>query len=302
MDNLQLAEQIEMLKKKQDALILAHNYQPPEIQEIADFVGDSFALSRRAQSCSQSVIVFCGVRFMAESAKILSPQKTVLLPAVDAGCPLADSITVEELKAAKAMHPHAAVVCYINTSAAVKAESDICCTSSNAERVVRSLSNDEILFVPDCHLASYVQEKVPEKKIIPWRGHCIVHSRITVNDVQNMREKNKNALLLVHPEVPDEIRRISDFVGSTGQIIEFVGKSPCREFIIGTETGVLEALRSARPDANFYMLSENLLCVNMKKVTLQKVYDALSRKENEIIVPEKIRIMAYKSLYRMLKV
>ena len=300
MNDLQLVQEIDRLRKERGAVILAHNYQPPEIQEIADFVGDSFALSKAAVGFDCKVIVFCGVKFMAESAKILSPEKTVLLPAADAGCPLADSITVPQLRQARSAHPKAAVVCYINTSAAVKAESDICCTSSNAVRVTRSLKEEEILFVPDRNLASYVAEAVPEKKIIPWQGGCVVHSRITPADVTAARAAHPRALLLVHPEVPAEIRAQADFTGSTAQIINFAAKSDRKDFIIGTEMGILEKLRLVRPDASFYLLQGNLLCV--KKTTLQSVYDALTFMKNEVTVPEHIRQKAFACLDRMLTV
>lgn len=302
MNDLELAQAIGTLKKERDAVILAHNYQPPEIQEIADLVGDSFALSKEAARGSHRVIVFCGVWFMAESAKILSPQKTVLLPAADAGCPLADSITAGQLAAARAAHPGAPVVCYINTSAAVKAESDICCTSSNAVKVVRSLPDGMVLFVPDRNLASYVAEQVPEKKIVAWQGGCIVHSRTAAADVAAARAAHPGALLLVHPEVPAEVRRLADYVGSTAQIIEYAARSPRAEFIIGTEMGILEKLREVRPDAQFFMLTGNLLCVNMKKTTLQNVYDALRLMQHEVTVPEDIRRRAFSCLDRMLQI
>lgn len=302
MNDLQLVRAIETLKKERDAVILAHNYQPPEIQEIADLVGDSFALSKEAARGGQKVIVFCGVRFMAESAKILSPQKTVLLPAADAGCPLADSITAAQLAAARAAHPDAQVVCYINTSAAVKAESDICCTSSNAVKVVRSLPGDTVLFVPDRNLASYVAQQVPEKKIVAWQGGCLVHSRTAPADVETARAAHPDALLLAHPEVPAEVRRLADYVGSTAQIIEYAARSPRKEFIIGTETGILEKLREVRPDARFFMLAGNLVCVNMKKTTLQSVYDALAYRRHEVTVPADIRERAFSCLDRMLRI
>lgn len=302
MNDLQLADGIERLKRERDAVILAHNYQPPEIQEIADLVGDSFALSREAAKDRRRTIVFCGVRFMAESAKILSPRKTVLLPAPDAGCPLADSITAEQLREAKTAHPRAAVVCYINTSAAVKAESDICCTSSNAVRVVRSMPAEEILFVPDGNLASFVAEDVPEKRIVAWEGGCVVHARTTAAQVRQARAAHPGARLLVHPEVPAPVRRLADYVGSTAQIIDYAAQSGRKEFIIGTEMGILEKLRFVRPDARFYLLTGHLLCVNMKKNTLRKVYDALLKMENAVTVPEEIRKKAFSSLDRMLHV
>ena len=280
-NDLSFVDGIETLKSQRDAVVLAHNYQPPEIQEIADLVGDSFALSKEAANLRQNVIVFCGVSFMAESAKILSPQKTVLLPARDAGCPLADSITAEQLRRARAEHPDAAVVSYINTSAAVKAESDICCTSSNAVRVVQS---------------------VPEKKILAWGGECIVHARTTAEQVRQMRKAHPDALLPVHPEVPAEVRELADFTGSTAQLLDYVEESDQKDFIIGTEMGVLEEMRFRRPDAHFTMLAGNLFCVNMKKTSLKKVRDALLLMDNEVTVPEPVREKAFRSLDRMLHV
>ncbi len=301
-NDLAFVDGIEAFKKQRDAVLLAHNYQPPEIQEIADLVGDSFALSKEAANLRQNVIVFCGVYFMAESAKILSPQKTVLLPAGDAGCPLADSITAEQLRRARAAHPDAAVVSYINTSAAVKAESDVCCTSSNAVRVVQSVPEKEILFVPDRNLASYVAEQVPEKRILAWGGECIVHSRTTAEQVRQVRSAHPDALLLVHPEVPAEVRQLADFTGSTAQLLDYVKESDRKDFIIGTEMGVLEEMRFRRPDAHFTMLAGNLLCVNMKKTSLKKVRDALLHMDNEVTVPEPVRKKAFLSLDRMLHV
>ena len=300
MDTSQLFFEINRLRKEKNAVILAHNYQPPEIQKIADFVGDSFVLSKAAANTDCSVIVFCGVRFMAESAKILSPHKTVLLPIADAGCPLADSISVSQLQQARSAHPNAAVVCYINTSAAVKAESDICCTSSNAVRIVRSIEEKEILFVPDCNLAAHVAKTVTEKKIIPWQGECNVHSRLSIADVIAVRKAHPKALLLVHPEIPAELHAHADFVGSTAQIINFASKSDCQEFIIGTEMGVLEKLRCVRPDAKFYLMQKNLLCADMKKITLQSVYDALASMKHEITLPEPIMQKAFGCLNRMM--
>ena len=302
MNDLQLAQAIDRLRKERGAVILAHNYQPPEIQEIADMVGDSFALSKAAAGTDCRVIVFCGVGFMAESAKILSPQKNVLLPAEDAGCPLADCITAPQLRQARAEHPGAAVVCYINTSAAVKAESDICCTSSNAVRVVRAVKEKEILFVPDRNLASFVAGQVPEKTIIPWQGGCIVHARVAPADVAAARTAHPGAPVLVHPEVPGEVRALADYVGSTAQIIDYAARSASREFIIGTEMGILVKLREVRPDAAFHLLAGNLLCVNMKKTTLQRVYDALATMRPEVTVPEDTRRRAYRCLDRMLKI
>ncbi|HBC95419.1 MAG TPA: quinolinate synthase [Clostridium sp.] len=300
MDKVFLINEIKRLKIERNACILAHNYQIPDVQDIADIVGDSFALSRAAAKMDKEIIVFCGVRFMAESAKILSPDKKVLLPARYAGCPLADSITAAQLKMMKNKHPDAAVVCYVNSSAEVKAMSDICCTSSNAVSIVKSIKSDEVLFVPDENLASYVAENVPDKHIIPWLGHCITHARITVQDLVKAAGEHPDAEILVHPEVSEEIRESADFVGSTSQIIEHAGKSPKREFIIGTEMGVLHKMKRDNPDKKFYLLSPRLVCENMKMTSLESVYNSLLNMQYEISVPEDIRKKAESSLEKML--
>lgn len=300
MDKLYLINEINKLKIERDACILAHNYQIPEVQDIADIVGDSFALSKAAAKINKSVIVFCGVRFMAESAKILSPHKMVLLPAKYAGCPLADSITKEHLEVEKSKYPDAKVVCYINSSAEVKAISDICCTSSNAVKVVKNIDSKKVIFVPDQNLASYVAERVPEKEIISWPGSCITHARITMDDIFKIKEEHPDAEVLVHPEVPADIRESADFVGSTSQIIDYAKKSDKMEFIIGTEIGVLHKMKKDSPKKKFYLLSQRLICENMKLTTLQDVYNSLLNMENEIFVPEDIRVKSLESLKKML--
>lgn len=302
MNKLLLIEEINRLKAERDACILAHNYQIPDVQDIADIVGDSFALSRAAASLDNKVIVFCGVRFMAESAKILSPDKIVLLPAVHAGCPLADSIDEKQLEREKRKYPDAEVVCYINSSAEVKAASDICCTSSNAVKVVNSMDSEQIIFVPDQNLASYVAEKARNKKIIPWAGNCITHARITMEDVFNIKGEHPEAEMLVHPEVDEEIRSSADFVGSTSQIIDYARNSKCKEFIIGTEIGVLHKMQNDSPQKKFYLLSKRLVCENMKMTSLRDVYISLLNMDNEVVVPENIRTKALSSLDRMLSI
>lgn len=302
MDKLSLIKEINRLKVERDACILAHNYQRPEVQDIADIVGDSFALSRAAVSLKNKVIVFCGVKFMAESAKILSPEKIVLLPAKYAGCPLADSINEEQLKREKKKHPQAKVVCYINSSAKVKALSDVCCTSSNAVNVLKNIDSEEVIFIPDQNLASYAAEKVDGKKIISWPGNCITHARVTEGDVISAKQEHPSAEILVHPEVPEEIRSNADFVGSTSQIIEYAAKSSCNDFIIGTEIGVLHKMKKDNPEKNFYLLSERLVCQNMKMTTLEDVYNSLLNMVNEIAVPEKIRLESLDSLNKMLSI
>jgi quinolinate synthase len=297
-----LVDEILRLKKERNAIILAHNYQVPEVQDIADVVGDSYALSQHAAKTDSDVIVFCGVHFMAESAKILSPDKTVLLPAKDAGCPMADMVTAPRLREMKAKYPEAAVVCYVNSSAEVKAESDICCTSSNALKVVQSVKNKQIIFVPDENLGSYVASKVPEKEFILWRGFCITHKRVKAEEVQKIRELHPNAKILMHPECEPEVQKLADFLGSTSEIIKHAGEIPERDIIIGTEEGVLHILRKQNPHKNFYLLSTGLICTNMKKTRLEDVHNALLNMQHEIHVDEDIRVKALKTLEEMLKI
>lgn len=302
MDKKTLISSISEMKKDQNAVIVAHNYQVDDVQEIADVVGDSLALSQFCASNTADTIVFCGVHFMAESAKILSPQKTVLLPEINAGCPMADMVTAEALREAKKKYPEAAVVCYINSSAEVKAECDICCTSSNALDVIRSIDKKDILFVPDKNLGSYVAKMVPEKNIILWEGYCITHHRINVKEVLMAKELHPDAQLLVHPECQPEIAELADFVGSTKQIIDYAKKSDYGKFIIGTEMGVLYQLKLDNPDKSFYLMSSGLICPNMKKTSLQSIYDALKYKKYEINLSEDIIKRAFGSLDRMLEV
>ncbi len=302
MDKKELTKDILALKQERNAVIVAHNYQIDDVQALADVIGDSFALSKYCASVPQDVIVFCGVHFMAESAKILSPQKTVLLPEINAGCPMADMVTAEDVRALKRNHPNAAVVCYINTSAAVKAESDICCTSSNAVKVIQSLAEEEIIFVPDKNLGNYIAKKVPEKRMIIWDGFCVTHHRVTLEDVQKAKEAHPDAVLLVHPECRPEVVELADFVGSTRQIIDFAAASKEKKFIIGTEMGVLFSLKRNNPEKTFYLLSPGLICPNMKKTRLDSVYNALKQMRYTIELAEEILVKARTSLERMLKV
>jgi len=302
LSNNELIQKINELKKEKNAVIVAHNYQNDEVQEIADVIGDSLALSRYCANNDKDVIVFCGVHFMAESAKILSPSKTVLLPEIDAGCPMADMVTAEALREEKKKHPGAVVVCYVNSSAEVKAESDICCTSSNAIEVVKSIPEKDILFVPDRNLGSYVAQKVPEKNIILWEGFCITHHRINVDQVREIRKIHPDALLLVHPECKKEVWEEADFVGSTKQIIDFAKESGHSKFIIGTEMGVVYKLKKDNPNKTFYLLSQGLICPNMKKTTLESVYNALNEMKYEIKLDEDIRLNAKKALDRMIQI
>ncbi|MDF1557959.1 MAG: quinolinate synthase NadA [ANME-2 cluster archaeon] len=288
------------LKEARNAVILAHNYQRGEVQDIADFVGDSLGLSQQAARHDAEVIVFCGVDFMAESAAILSPGKTVLMPEISAQCPMAAMITPEDLVRTKKEYPEAAVVAYVNTSAAVKAESDICCTSSNAVQVVNSLDEDVVIFVPDKNLALYSQ-RYTDKKIIPWDGYCPTHHQILPGDILLMEEDHPEAEVVVHPECKPEVIDIADTVLSTGGMLSHVKKSPNKEFIIGTEVGMLHRLRKDNPDKIFYPASKYAVCPNMKMNNLESILDALEENRYVITVPEAVRVRARQALDRMLE-
>jgi quinolinate synthase len=298
-DPAQIIGEIRRLKEEQDAILLVHNYQPDEVQDIADITGDSLELSRAAATMDGEVIVFCGVDFMAETAAILSPQKTVLLPAEDACCPMAQMISAGELKLAKEHHPDAAVVCYVNTTADVKAESDICCTSSNAVKVVNAVEQDEILFVPDRNLGQYAQ-RFTKKKILPWEGFCIVHDRITPAQVRAARAVHPDAVLLVHPECRPDVIDLADHVASTSGIIKEICGSKKEEFIIGTEVGILHRLKKECPGKRCYPLDDGAVCRNMKKTSLDKVRDSLVTLKPRITVPEDVAARARRAIERML--
>lgn len=293
-------EKIKQLKKERNAVILAHNYQRGEIQDIADFVGDSLDLSRKAARVDAGVIVFCGVHFMAESAAILSPEKIVLLPDPQAGCPMADMITPEELRAEKIKYPDAKVVCYVNSSAGIKAESDICCTSTNAIDVVRSLGNSRILFVPDEHLGRYVASQTGAN-IIFWKGYCPTHLRVEPEDILEARRKHPEAKCVVHPECSLEVIMLADEALSTGGIIRYVEETEAEEIIVGTELGLAYRLQKENPNKRFYLASNKLICPNMKLTTLDKVADALEKMQYQVTVEERIRNRAKVSLDRMLQ-
>jgi len=297
-----IKEQILKLKSDKNAVILAHFYQTMDIQEIADIVGDSFELAKRAKASDADILIVCGVRFMAESAKILNPDKKVLLPVLDAGCPMADMVTPEDVRALRAEYPEAAVVCYINSSAAVKAECDICCTSSSAERIVRSLSQKQIIFVPDQNLGAYTASKVPEKEFILFKGFCPVHHRIEADDAIKAKAANPEAELLVHPECTPEVLKYADLIGSTSQILDHAIKSESKAFIIGTENGVTERLQALYPDKAFYPLASEFICPDMKKTALSDVLRSLENETNEIIMTAEEIAGAGKSLERMVAV
>ncbi|NCC86369.1 MAG: quinolinate synthase NadA [Clostridia bacterium] len=302
MDNKSLQALILSEKKQRDTLVLAHTYQAPEIIDIADFAGDSYALSVYAQKCEARRIILCGVRFMAETVKILSPDKTVILPVAEATCPMADNITPKQVRDFKKQNPDCCTVAYINTTAQVKAQVDVCVTSSSAVKIVSSLPQDRILFLPDANLGSYVAKRVPNKEIIIWDGCCPVHNQITAQDVLDAKAKHPNAVVAVHPECKKEVMELADMIGSTSEIIEY-GKSQDGEVIIGTERGVVDYLEQKNPQGKYHQLSaDKLTCQNMKMTRLQDVYQALIGVcGEEIELDEDLRIAAKRSIENMLK-
>jgi quinolinate synthase len=296
-----LKERLLELKKERNAIILAHYYQRDEIQEVADFRGDSFLLAQKAAQTDADVIVFCGVHFMGESAKILAPNKTVIIPDERAGCPMADMVNVRGLQELKQKHPNAKVVTYINSSAEIKAETDICCTSSNAIKVVQSLDTDEVIWVPDKNLGHYVAQ-FTDKKMIIWEGYCNTHDMLTVKDVVEMRAQYPNAEFIVHPECRPEVVEMGDFVGSTTGLIKYVRESDCKEFIVGTEDGTGYQMRVENPDKSFHFATKYLVCPNMKVNNLKKLVKCLETMTPEIYVPPQVADKARLSLERMLQV
>jgi quinolinate synthase len=296
-----IIEKIIALKEERDAIILAHNYQEGPVQDVADLIGDSLELSRAAATLDGSVIIFCGVDFMAETAAILSPQKKVILPAHDAGCPMAEMVTAEEIRSARARFPDAAVVAYVNTTAEVKAESDICCTSANAVKIVNSLPNDQVLFVPDRNLARYVG-RFTTKKVIPWEGYCIVHDLITVEDVTMAKQGHPGAEVLVHPECRSEVIDVADFVYSTSGMIRHVCEGNEPAYIIGTEIGILYRMQKDCPGKSCYPLSGRAVCTNMKKTNLSLVLRSLENLAPQVTVPGPIAKRARNAIERMLAV
>lgn len=298
----EVQEEILELKRQRNALLVVHNYQRDEIQEIADITGDSLALAQAAMLSEADVFVFCGVRFMAESANVLNPEKTVLLANQDAGCPMSDMVTPERLVKRKAEVPDAAVVAYVNCSAAVKAEADICCTSANAVQIVRSLPHKRILFIPDKNLAQYVQSQAPEKEILPWRGFCPTHIKITREDVLRVKGEHPRARFMAHPECPPDVLALADHICSTSGMVRVAGESEVDEFIIGTESGMLYKLRTMNPHKRFYLASEKFVCPTMKMTTLGWLLHSLKTMQTEIRVPEAIASRARVSLERMLAV
>lgn len=298
---MNINEEIHKLKKERRAVILAHNYQVPEVQDIADYVGDSLGLSIQAARTDAEVIVFCGVHFMAETAKILSPDKKVLLPDLHAGCPMADMIDAEQLRALKAQHPTAKVICYVNTTAAVKAECDLCCTSANAVKMVGEVLKDaeEIIFVPDQYLAAYVTEKTG-RKMITWQGYCPTHAKILPEHLLEEKKRHPAAEIIAHPECRPEVTRIADVVASTEGMLNYIRDSKTKEFIVGTEQGVIHRMQKQNPDKQFYQPAKAAVCPNMKRITLEKVLWSLQDMVHEISVPPETADRARTSIRRML--
>ena len=298
---LPLVERILKLKQERNAVFLVHNYQLGEVQDIADFVGDSLGLSQNAAKTKADVIVFCGVHFMAETAAILCPDMTVLLPDPHAGCPMADMITAEQLRQKKKELPNASVVCYVNSTAEVKAESDICCTSANAVKVVESVDNDEILFVPDQYLGHYASTKT-NKKIHLWPGYCPTHARIRDQDIIRLKQEYPQARVVVHPECRPEVIALADEVASTGGMIRYAQREDVSEMIVGTELGIIHRLKKENPGKKFIPVSEQAVCPNMKLITLEKVLWSLEEMAPQVKVPEDIRLRAKAAVDKMLAI
>lgn len=297
-----IEQKLNDLKRRKNAVILAHNYQPGEIQDLADFTGDSLGLSRQAAESEADVIVFCGVKFMAETAAILSPDKTVLLPEKHAGCPMADMITAADLRKLKQENPEAVVVCYVNSPAEVKAESDYCCTSSNAGEVVESIpEGKDIIFIPDKHLGQTVSNWTG-RDLILWPGYCPTHAAISEKDIADAKRRNPEAIVLAHPECTSAVKELADKLLSTGQMLKFVQKSDAGKFIIATEMGIVHSLKKANPYPEYIVPTERAVCPNMKKITLEKVLTSLEEMRFRIEVPEDISNNARVALQQMVEV
>lgn len=298
---MEIIEQIKKLKKEKHAIILAHYYVTGEVQEIADYIGDSYYLSKVAKDTDADIIVFCGVSFMGESAAIMNPDKKVLMPDIKADCAMAHMVNLEKIDKMKKEYEDLAIVCYINSTAEIKAYSDVCVTSANAVKIVKNLPNQNIFFIPDGNLGRYVAEQVPEKNIILNDGYCPIHAAMTKESVLKVKKAHPEAKFLVHPECTKELLDLADYIGSTSGIIKFVEKEGEKEYIIGTEEGVLYELRKQNPDKKFYLLSEKQLCMDMKYITLEKVLSVLENETNEMIVSEELRRKALVPLERMLE-
>lgn len=298
----EIVEKINKLKKEKNAVILAHCYQNPEIDLVADYVGDSLGLSKLASKTNADIIVFAGVYFMAETAKILSPDKKVLLPNKKSGCNMADMIDLRMVREFRAKYPNIPLVCYVNSTAEVKAECDVCCTSANAIEVVRSMNVEKVLFAPDCYLGSWVQKNLPNVEVISYPGYCPTHLRISADDIIQAKAKHPDGVVLVHPECRQEVVELSDFTGSTTQIFDYIKKTNHKTYIICTEKGVVDRLKRDYKDKNFVLVNDKLICHNMKQNTLEDIYNALLNEEFEVNVDEKIRTLALKSINAMISI
>lgn len=301
-DTKKLVERIKELKKEKNAIVLAHCYQNVEIDEVADYVGDSLQLSRLAAQTDADIIVFGGVYFMAETAKILSPDKKVLLPKMDAGCRMSDMVDLQQIREFKSMYPNVPVVCYVNSSADVKAEADICCTSANAVHVVESMKVPKILFAPDKYLGTYVANQLGNVEVVTYPGYCPTHLAILVEDVEAMKQKYPNAKVLAHPECHQAVTKLADYIGSTTGIMKYAKESDAKEFIIVTEKGVVDRLSRDYKDKKFYLVSNKAVCPNMKKNTLDDILHVLKTEENEIFVEEEIAAKAKQAIERMIAI
>ena len=297
-----LIERINNLKKEKNAVILAHSYQNLEIDLVADYVGDSLYLSQKAKETNAEIIVFAGVYFMPQTAKIISPEKKVLLPNLNAGCLMADMLNLHQMIDFKKSHPNIPIVCYINSTAEVKAECDICCTSSNALEIVKSLNASEVLFVPDANLGKWVESKLENVNVITYQGNCPVHHNVTVETVQQARKKYPQAKILIHPECQPSVSKLGDYVGSTSGIIDYVKNSSHDQFVIVTEKGVVDRLKRDYPNKTFILISENMVCESMKLTTLEEILQCLENETNEITMDENVRIHSKNCIERMLKV
>jgi quinolinate synthase len=301
MEIKELQEKIRREKRKKDVVILAHYYQQPEIQDIADIVGDSLELSRMAASAPQGTILFCGVRFMAETAKILSPDKKVLTPYPQAGCLLADMADPRQVSEAKKAHPDAQVVAYVNVYAEIKALADIICTSANARKVMEAIEAETILFVPDRNLGAYHARRMKGKDVLLWSGYCPIHEKITLASIDRVKAEHPEALVVVHPECPPQVTERADFVGSTSQLLRFVEHSDAKYFIVGTEEGIVHQMRKKVPDKDFFLPDPAPICDQMKMITLQRVYRSLKEDIYPVTVEEATRVKAEKAIKRMLE-
>lgn len=294
-------EKIKDLKNKKNAIILAHSYQNIEIDEVADYVGDSLYLSQKAQETDADIIVFAGVYFMAQTAKTISPKKKVLLPNINAGCLMADMINLQQLEEFKKNYPNIPVVCYINSTAEVKSQCDICCTSSNAVKIVESLNAPKVLFVPDANLGKWIETKLEGVEVITYQGHCPIHNNVTVEDILNARKKYPDYKILIHPECKPEVSELGDYVGSTSGIINYVKNSSETKFVIVTEKGVVDRLERDCPEKEFVLISENMLCDSMKLTTLEEILYCLENENNEITLDEEMRKASFGCIERMLE-